>query len=163
MDAVSQIAQAREAAERATKDLLNTLSFVPDDKLPWSPSPTSRSPLWIAGHCGGANQAFATGIRGEILAMPEGETDFSKMVWETGRGTATREEAVRSVEESTAAVLAALDALTPEAAAGMVQTPLGPMPMAFWITIPGLHMMGHARQLDYLQTIWGDIHDHMTM
>lgn len=160
MDIPSQIAQAKEQAQRGAADLLKTFSFVPDDKLAWSPSATSRSALWIVGHCAEANRAFARGIRGEELGAPADPAAFERMVWEAGRETATREDAVRKIEETVAEIQAALDALTPERAAGMVDFPFGPMPMLFWITFGGLHMEGHARQIDYLQTIWGDLQNH---
>ena len=159
-DFASQIDAAKSETARASEALLKTFAFVPDEKLGWSPSETSRSGLWILGHCGSANAAFARGIRGEAFP-PMSLEEFSRMVWEAGKDTATREEAVRSVQESTAEVLTALDGLTPERGAGMVQTPFGPMPMAFWMTFAGGHMTGHAHQVEYLQTVWGDHQGHM--
>jgi hypothetical protein len=52
--------------ERATEELeyfLNTLSFVPADKLTWSPTPTAKSALQIAAHCAGYSGGFASVIR----------------------------------------------------------------------------------------------------
>lgn len=159
MELSTQIATAKSKVERASSGLLKTFAAVPDDKLAWSPSETSRSSLWIVGHCAGANQAFARGMRGEAfppLSLPE----FEQMVWETGKGTKTREEAMSAFESSTAAVIAELDAMTPERTASMIDSPFGPIPMALWITFAGDHMMGHLSQIEYLQTTWGDRKNH---
>jgi hypothetical protein len=160
MEQMDQIGQIKAGVERASAALLKTFEFVPDDKLTWSPSATARTPLWIVGHCGQANEAFARGIRGEAFP-PMSMEEFGQMVWNAGRDTKTREEAVQRVKSSTAEILAALDALTPERLAGSVQTPMGPMPMSFWVTFADGHMMGHACQIEYIQTIWGDQQNHM--
>lgn len=160
-DFESQIARAKEGVERSMGDLLNVFSFVPDDKLTWSPSSTARSPLWIVGHCGQANEAFASFIRGVTPPLPGNPQDISKAIRETGRLTSSRDEAIASVESSVKSVLAALDGLTPESIEGSVDSPFGPMPIRFWMSLPEIHMTGHARQLDYLQTVWGDVKDHM--
>lgn len=160
MELSNQIVQTKSAVERASTSLLKTFGFVPDEKLGWSPSDTSRSALWIMGHCGAANRAFAQGIRGEAFP-PMSLEEFGPMVWNQGRETATREEAVRSVEASAAEVLAALDGLTPEGFASTIATPFGPMPVALWMTFADGHMFGHANQIEYLQTIWGDQQNHM--
>lgn len=161
MDATAQIAQAKEMTQKFSADLLNTFSFVPDDKLTFAPSATSRHALWIVGHCARANQAFARGIRGESLGEAMSPAEFGEMVWNAGKETTSRDEAIELVKASTDEVVAALDAMDPEKFGSMLQTPFGPMPMAFWITIAGPHMAGHARQIDYLQTIWGDQENHM--
>ncbi|GEM_PF-483977 len=161
MDMASQIVQAKAAAKRASADLLNTLSFVPDDKLGWSPSGSARSALWIVGHCAQANQAFTRGIRGDAMEMPSTAEEFSRMIYQAGRDTKTREEAVERIESSTASLLYALDGLTEARFGESIPMPFGAMPIPFWITLPGLHMSGHARQIDYLQTVWGDLQDHM--
>lgn len=160
MDMASQIGQAKESAQNSSAGLLATLAFVPDDKLKWSPSDTARSALWIAGHCAQANEAFARGIRGDAMQAPSDPEEFARMVYLAGKDTASREEAVAKIESSTAGVLAALDGLTPERFASAIDFPFGQIPVPFWVTLSGLHMMGHAQQINYLQTIWGDLKDH---
>ena len=54
-------ARVRAAAERLGK----TFSFVPDDKLDWSPSRTARTALAIVAHCCQANRMFAKVLGGE--------------------------------------------------------------------------------------------------
>ncbi len=77
-----------------------------------------------------------------------------------GRNTATREDAVKLAQDSTAEILNALDSVTLERIETAPQSPFGPIPFAVWMTILPDHMGGHTRQIDYLQTIWGDTSDH---
>jgi hypothetical protein len=154
------IAQQKQAVEAAKEQLLTTFEFVPDDKLSWSPSPTARTPLQIVAHCGGTNYAFAAMLRGEGWPLSMDPAEAPVQIRANDSRAATREEAVRSVKESAAAVIAALDAVTPEQAETSVNTAFGPIPFTFCITFPASHLAGHARQVDYLQTIWGDVQDH---
>ena len=57
------IASSKERATEAMDYFLRVLSFVPEDKLTWKPSPTAKSALEIAAHCAGYSGAFAWIIR----------------------------------------------------------------------------------------------------
>ena len=72
-----------------------------------------------------------------------------------------RAEAVRQLQASCEEVVAALATMTAERFATSPNSPFGPLPMASWVNLPGMHMGNHASQIDYLQTIWGDLVDHM--
>lgn len=156
------VTQAKQSAEETKAFLLNGFSFVPDDKLTWTPSSSARSAIQLVAHCGHANEAFATVIAGEDLPVanltPE---EASEQIRQAGASVTSREEAVRLIEESTAKVIAALDKATPELLATAPMSPFGPFPYEAWMVLPGQHMGGHAQQLAYLQTIWGDLEDHM--
>jgi hypothetical protein len=156
------VAQAKQSAEEAKALLLTNFSFVPDDKLTWSPSASARSAVQIVAHCGAANEAFAEVIAGgEIPINGLSPEEASAQIRISGATVTSREEAVELVEESTARVIAALDKATPELLATAPMTPFGPFPYEAWMVLPGQHMGGHAQQLAYLQTIWGDLEDHM--
>ena len=155
------IADAKKRAEADRDDLLKTFSFVPDEKLTWSPAESARTPIWLVAHCGAAGQAFATFLRGEVPAMPSDPAEIAEMIRNTGRDVTSREEAIRMVEDASRAIQAAFDTVTEDRMGSMSQTPFGPMPFTIWIQAATTHMSGHARQIDYLQTIWGDLQDHM--
>ncbi|MGD1000974.1 MAG: DinB family protein [Candidatus Brocadiia bacterium] len=150
-------ARVKAAAERLGK----ALSFVPDDKLTWSPSKTARTSLAIVAHCCLANRMFVKIIRGEPISpmpTPEEVGVASRKFEATVRD---RAEAVRQLEETCQEVVAALATMTAERFASSPNSPFGPLPMAVWVHLPGRHMDNHAAQIDYLQTIWGDLADHM--
>ena len=150
-------ARVRSAAERLGK----TLSFVPDDKLSWSPSPTARTALAIVAHCCLANRMFAKVLSGEPISpmpTPDEVGESSRKFEATIRD---RAEALRLLEETFEGVVAALATMTAERFATSPNSPFGPLPMAVWVHMPGRHMDNHATQIDYLQTIWGDLTNHM--
>lgn len=154
------VEQARQSAIQGKDRLLKTLSFVPEDKVKWSPSATAKSALRIAAHCAITNHAFATWIRGQKLSVSTVEEAIAFIDAEEKKIT-ERDQAVRLIEESAKLVDSALGALTPDRIGTQVDTPFGPFPMTFIMFLPGLHMQNHASQIDYLQTIWGDMDDHM--
>lgn len=149
-------ARAKQAAER----LLKTFRFVPEDKLKWSPSKSARNSLGIVAHCCLANRMFAKVLRGEpISPMPTREEvhALSRKFEATVR---SRAAAVRLLKASCKETVAALGTMTPKRFATSPNSPMGPLPMALWMNLPGMHMSHHKAQIDYLQTIWGDLVDH---
>ncbi len=160
MELKDRIDGAKRATVGAKDKLLKSFAAVPDDKLGWAPSETARSAVWMVAHCGAANRAFAGILSGKPLPMPTDPQEAARAIRNAGRDVTTREEAVRLVEASTDDVLAALDAVTEEKLASSPDSPFGPLPYGFWMAVPGQHMAGHTQQLEYLQTIWGDLEDH---
>ncbi len=154
------IERAKENTVRCKERLLKTFSFVADDKLTWTPSDTAHSALRIVAHCAVANYGFARFLRGKE-SKADSLSDALAMMASKEKEIATRAQAVQAFEASAAAVLEALDAMTVELMTSEVRGPFGPMPMTFWVALPGRHMDNHAAQIDYLQTCWGDLEFHM--
>jgi len=154
------VQHAKGLADSARDALLKTLMSVPDEKLTWSPSATARSALGIAAHAGVSNRAFAGIIRGK--GMPDLPMDelVQQMVAAEAAIT-SREQAVGLIQQTTAAVHAALDALTPELVSSLVETPMMTQPMTLFMVLPGIHMYAHAAQIDYVETVWGDMESHI--
>lgn len=111
-------------------------------------------------HCGLANSAFAAILRGEELPMPASPEEADAQIRAGGRDVGSREAAIRLVEDSTAEVLDALGNVTVEMLDTAPPSPFGPFPFAFWMQLPAEHMKSHAPQIDYLQTIWGNLENH---
>jgi hypothetical protein len=155
-----QIAQVKRDTQMAKEQLLRTFEFVPEDKLRWSPSPMARHALWIVGHCGIANQAFATSLRGEELPLNVSPEEASAQILAAGRDISSREEAIKLVKDSTTELLQALDNVTEEMLETSPMSPFGPFPFVFWMRLPAEHIKSHSFQIDYLQTIWGDLESH---
>lgn len=153
------IGQAKQNIVRGKERLLKTFSFVPDDKLAWSPTPTSKSALRIVAHIGISNEGMAGIVRGEKPPFSDMRELFAMIDAEELK-IASRAAAVQLVEEGTNQALAALDSLTPEQLGGMAGLPGAEMPMAQFIMVIGMHMLNHAAQIDYLQTTWGDLENH---
>lgn len=154
------VENAKTATERAKTDLLKTFEFVPEDRLTWSPSPTARTPLWIVTHCGAANAAFAAILRGEPLPLPMDPVEAAAFIRAAGRGAEHRSEALQAIQDSTLELAQAFDTVTDAMLETSPNSPVGAFHFTVWMQVPAIHMKGHARQLDYIQTIWGDVQDH---
>lgn len=159
-DLAELIARTKERVERSKAQLLRTFEFVPDEKLRYAPASSARTALQIVSHCGMANFAFATILRGEELEMPTDPVEAAAQIRMAGHEIAAREEAVKLVEDSSEQVLAALENVTDEMLETAPHSPFGPMPFTFWMALPADHISVHASQIDYLQTIWGDLESH---
>jgi len=153
------IGQAKQSIVMGKERFLKTLSFVPDDKLTWTPSPTAKSALQIAAHIGLSNSGMAGIVRGEKPPVSDMRQLFEIMNQEEKKIT-SRDAAIQLIEQGTNTALAALDSLTPERLGGDAGLPGMSMPMAHFIMIIGMHMNNHASQVDYLQTAWGDLENH---
>lgn len=152
--------RSKEDALCAKERLLRTFAFVPDGKLRWSPAPSARTALQIVAHCGMANFGFAAVLRGEAMEISSDPVEAAAQIRAAGRDVGAREEAIHLAEVSTAQVLAALDNVTAERLETMPLSPLGAFPFAFWMSLPSDHVNGHIAQIEYLQTVWGDLESH---
>lgn len=139
--------------------LLDTFAHVPDDKLTWSPDPKSKSPLRIAAHAAVTNRHFASMARGNAPTASSVE-EFAALQESEEIALATREQVVAALEESTAGLLTAIDGITPEQLAGSTQVAGRALPTKVFIFLGARHLDGHAAQIDYLQTTWGDQVNH---
>ena len=146
-------------ATRALNYFLNTVSFVPADKLTWSPTPTAKSALQIAAHCAGYSVQFAEIIR--IGNFPWTREDFRGQVYARIASIETLEQAKAMLRQGIADSVAALDSVKPEQIESMVDAPQGPTPFTFFMGLPALHLEGHSTQIDYLQTCWDDQEVHI--
>lgn len=156
----SQVASAKESTVNAMEWFLKVLSFVPDDELNWTPSPTAKSSLQIASHVAICAATFAQVLRtGQLIGGDVNELLATRQAAE--QAVTTREQAIELFKTNTDGVLAALDALTPERIGGMVTTPGLSTPMTFFMNLPSMHAVAHASQIDYLQTCWDDQEVHV--
>lgn len=159
-DMHSCVAQCCASATQAKDRFLRTFDFVPAEKLNWAPNENSRSALQLAAHCALGNYAFAKAIRGEAFQFPDGVTDFHAFMRSEENKYTDRGEVVKMLEDSTSEAVSALQSMTPERFETTPDSPFGAMPMAFWMSLPGIHMQAHASQVDYLETCWCDFENH---
>jgi hypothetical protein len=151
------IDQCKQRLESCTNRFLATFSHVPDDRLNWSPSETAKTPLQMAAHAALSNFAFAMFIKMEPLTNMPGPEERKKRESEID----SREKLQAVLAESTKAALAAMDTVTDETIGMDVPSPFFTAPMPFWMDLPSRHIDNHAAQIDYIQTIYGDMEWHM--
>jgi len=143
-------------ADKAKGRLLRTFESVPDDKLSFSPGGEAKTALQIVEHAGGSNLFFSRWIAGTAAPNPE---EAKKHQDESH--VQTRIEALQLIEESHRALLASLDGISDATLEDDRESPFGVWKLRDVIYLPILHYHGHASQIDYLQTIWGDMDWHM--
>ncbi len=158
MEAIKELAIQffKGSAEKAEK----TLSFVPEDKLNWKPTPTGRSALQIAAHIGVAMGGLASLLNNRGAKPITLEELFSGMNTEEAKYQ-NLDSVISLLQSGTARVIKALESVSAqEIETGSIDTPFGTLPLRRYIFIPESHTHGHAAQIDYLQTLWGDTEIH---
>ncbi len=142
--------------ERMVKVLGNTA----DDKLHWSPSPTARTPLQLVVHAAYGIAGIMGMIQGKPFEYPSiaaADAEWRRLE----KLVTTREEALSLLREHADVYRAWLDTVPAEKLATIVQLPFGAYPMGVVMHFAAGHTMGHAAQLEYVQTIYGDLDWHV--
>jgi hypothetical protein len=148
---------ARKRAVSGMDYFLRNFSYVPDDKLTWTPTPTSKSAIRVAAHTALYAGRFARMIREQKLPVPDNLAEWLAKNNAEEEAITSRTEMEAVFRKGTDEVLAALDSVTPEALGLSLDSGLGwSMSMTDVINLAGWHATLHAGQIDYLQTCWDD-------
>jgi hypothetical protein len=153
----SNIAACKRGAINGMEMFLRNFSKVPDDKLTWTPTPTSKSAIRIAAHTALYMGRFAQMIRERKLPAVDNLDEWIAQRNAEEEAVTCREDVERIFREGTEEVLVALDSITPDALAMELDSGQGwSLPMSYVMTMPGWHATLHTGQIDYIQTCWGD-------
>lgn len=149
------IALCQKTAVDSMEHFLVVLSFVPEDKLNWAPTPTAKSAFQIAAHTAVTAGNFAAMIRERHL--PQNVEEHLAKTAQAEAALTTLAEIEAAFRANTAEVVEALGTLTAEDVGLRLDSGQGwSAPMTWIMNLPTLHATGHTYQLDYLQTCWGD-------
>lgn len=155
------LSQTKAELLRAKERLTQALATTPENRIGWSPSPTARTPLQLAGHAANAISGIQGMLTGQSFPFA-GLAEFDAFMRADEQKYTSREQVLALLEQTSIVYFAWLDTLTPEQISAMVQPPFGPLvPMAVAITFPTYHLNNHIAQMDYIQTIYGDHDWHM--
>jgi len=153
----SLVASCKESAVRGMEHFLKVFSFVPDDKLTWTPTPTAKSAIRIAAHTALYAGRFARMINDRKLPSSDNLPEWLAQRNAEEAAITSRTEMESIFRKGIDEVIAALDSVPPEAIGTSLESGLGwSMPMTDLMNMPGWHATLHAGQIDYLQTCWGD-------
>jgi hypothetical protein len=157
-----RIERAKNEFLQAKSGILHALATTPDDKLNWSPSPTSRSALHQVVHAAHSISHIHGFLSGTPFDAPTPDV-ADRGFRESEKPYTQRDEVVSLLETNAGSFVAWLDALQPEALGTLVETPfgMGAVPIELGITFPAMHTRWHHAQIDYIQTIYGDLDWHM--
>jgi uncharacterized damage-inducible protein DinB len=136
--------------------LTNDLKAIPAEKQNVSPGGCAHSPLHMVAECAMVNgyvADFLTG--GEVSRMPSEQREAHLSSFDT------QEKALAYLDQETARVLAAIEALD-ESTLGDVSDKLAGRPMSRYAVaqMSGAHMMYHDGQLTLIQSLYGDAGSH---
>ncbi len=156
------ISTAIASITRAKDQMSRALATTPDDKVNWSPSATARTPVQIVAHSAEAIKNLHSFMDGKPFDAPDSFV-ADKMFREWEMQFTTREQAQKMLDENCANYVAFLEKLDPSKLDTMVKLPfgLGEAPLRIVTTFPPAHTTGHTAQIDYMQTIYGDLDWHM--
>ena len=136
---------------------LRNFSHVPDDKLTWTATPTSKSALRSAAHTAVTNGNCAHMIRNRALPTPDEVPALVDRTRAAEFAITSRDEMEVIFRKNTQDVLDALDSLSPEDCMLELDSGQGwTMSMQFLMGLAGWHATLHMGQIDYLQTCWDD-------
>jgi hypothetical protein len=149
------ISDAKAEFLRAKGRLEIDINNTPDDKVGWTPSATARTPIQIVAHGAMGTQSLNEWLAGKPFPFAN-MTEMDAAFRLAEKEYKTREAALNLLEQTTSEYVSWLESLTPEQVGSTVEMPFGAVPMAVAITFAADHLRGHACQLEYIQTIYGD-------
>jgi hypothetical protein len=153
----SYVETCKALAVEGMEECLKALSFVPDDKLNWQPTPTAKSAIRIAAHSAIYPAKFAKMVRDRKLPSHDSVSTYVSDRNALEVTITTREEVERLFRVGTAEFVAALEGIKPEEVDMSLDSGLGwSVPMSWLMRLAGLHAMNHSAQIEYLQTCWDD-------
>ncbi len=155
------IEKAKNEFLMAKGRLCHAFATTPDDRINWSATPTARTPVQLVAHSANSIQHIHNMMVGKPFTVPtsaEAEVGFR----EIERQYTTREEVLALLEANSNAFVAFLDALNPDQLDNMIELPykMGQVPLHVSLAFPADHTIWHVAQLDYAQTVYGDLDWH---
>lgn len=153
----SIVEYCKKSAVEEMEMFLRNFSHVPDDRLNWSPTPTSKSPIRVAAHAALYAGRFAKMIEERKLPAVDNLEEWLEQRNAEEIALTSRTEMEAAFREGTERVLAAIDSLTPEEIASTLDSGMGwSIPMTRLMMFAGWHATLHTGQIDFLQTCWDD-------
>ena len=149
--------------ESGKNELERTFAAVPDDKLSFEPAPGARTALDAFGQAAQGLTFAVTmiGMRGQDMAQMDIRAMMGQMAQE--RATWTRQDALTHMELNYSKFKAAIEALSDEELAAPLTMPMGggtTAPVAFWIMTTYRNLVARFAQINYIQTLYGDMAPH---
>jgi len=134
--------------EKSGQEMLLTLARTLEDRLEWKPEPTSRSALDLVRECSVHCDEWA-----QLLGLFTWPEQFKTRVG----SITTREEAVAEMSAAVGRLVDAIRAVPDEQLETILKAPWDEAPIGFWLTYAGGHNQYHIGQMNYIQTLYGDL------
>lgn len=136
----------------------DTALHVPADKAGWKPDSKTKSAKEILEHIAAANSGFAMIIQGQSSGLKLNKADRKDIAIQTK----DLKEAIQAVKTSGDKLSQAIGSLNDAQLREKRTMPWGEeWEMPRLLVTASTHLSYHWGQLAYLQTMWGDLEDHM--
>lgn len=141
--------------------MLALLAETPEEKLHWKPSPQARSIVEIVAHSANSLANIAMQLKGIPFAVPTSAEANAGFLEHDAQFT-SRDQVAQYLQEKCDEYVALLGTFTQEDLGRLVALPfgLGQAPIGFFMTMGNLHTFGHICQIEYIQTMYGDLDWH---
>lgn len=137
---------------------MNTAKHVPADKVDWKPEGKGRSAKALLEHLAASNFALAKVLKNEPL--PGKVTRATR--GSAALSTPSYAEALKQFQTSGEAMAQTMGSVTDAALNEARTMPWGePGTVGFVMALAGIHTSYHMGQLNYVQTLWGDLEDRL--
>ena len=148
-------ALAAELTRETAEVLIAVAVATPEDKLTWQPLDNGRTIMDQLVECTLANRKWTnilrTGVYGNI-GGEAAEQAYAELN--------TREKVTVSLRETAADLAAAIEAVPDADLARNLETPWGPYTLARSCMHAYWNMVYHEGQINYIQTLYGDLEEH---
>jgi hypothetical protein len=144
--------------EAGRRELERTARAVPDDRLQWRPLDSGRPAIDLLGDAAQAPTLCTGMLRGTIQYGPE---LFQRMAQE--RAGWSREDAFAHLEMNTRELIEEIEKLPAEKFDESLTLPMGggmTKPVGAWILMAYRSFMSRTAQINYIQTLYGDMERH---
>jgi|SRR5947209_38449 len=145
---------AARRTQKAADDLTAAANATQADRLDWKPLDCGRTVLDQLAECAMANLKWANILRARTYTrLPAEEAEsFAELT--------TREQVNGKLRETTAALVAAILAVSDDQLGAEIETPWGPYDLADCCLHAYWNMVYHEGQINYIQTLYGDFEEH---
>ncbi len=146
--------------QQGKDSLERTFAAVPDDKISWKPAEGANSALDLFGETAQTFRMIAGLIESKGEAKPSREM-FAQFRAE--RASWTRQDALTHMETEFSRFKAGLESLTEDDLNIPVTLAMGggmTAPMAMWIMMAYRSTISRFAQINYIQTLYGDLESH---
>lgn len=154
------VENAKSEFNRAKNKMNHLLATTPDDRINWSPSDSCRTPIHQVAHAALAITGIQDFISGKPFPFASME-DLDAFSRNAEKEYSTREQVLALLEGNSSSYFKWLDSLTDDQLSSVLETKMGTFPMSFAVTFPAQHIQTHCAQMEYIQTIYGDLNWHM--
>jgi len=134
--------------EKSGAEMLLTLARTPDDKLDWKPEPTARSAMDFMRECAVHCDEWA-----QLLDSFTWPAQFKTRIG----SIATREEAIAEMNAAVARLVASIREVPDDKLDDLLKAPWEEAPIGIWLTYAAGHNQYHIGQMNYIQTLYGDM------